>query len=145
MGRPTECTPATIETFCAAIRIGATYRIACQAAGFSVATLAIWRERGARGEQPYLRFVDSLAQAEAHHAQKLLGVLDHLATGAKDERTQLDAARFTLSTRYRDDYGKTAVEVSGPNGGPIAQVIKLEGSIEQLRALAYPPEGEDGG
>ena len=113
MGRPTDCTPEVIATIANAVRIGCTYRLACQAAGISHQTMINWRERGQAGERPYLDFVEALAQAEGEHAQKLAGVLDSFAHGGDevDPRVKADAAKFMLERRHPRDYGRTVQEV----------------------------------
>lgn len=139
MGRPTDCTPETIKVITDAVRVGCTYRLACQAAGISPQTFSVWRHKGEAGEEPYRGFVEELTRAEGEHARKLASVLDDFAHGGTevDPRVRADAAKFMLERRHPRDYGRTVQEVE--HTGTI-QTVKVEFSegatLEQFRAIA---------
>ena len=108
-GRKTKYTPETVDKITQAIRLGATYQLACNFAGISMSTFHLWQ--GAKPE-----FLEAITQAEGDAAIKWLALVNK---GAQDLPQW---AAWMLERRYPQDYGKRAVEVSGPDGGAI--VIK---------------------
>lgn len=71
-GAPTKLTPQAQKTFVKIIRNSGFYRDACAAIGIEDSTLARWRERGAKGEQPYRGFCEALLKAEIDRRQSYL-------------------------------------------------------------------------
>ena len=95
-GRPTDCTPETIETICQAVRRGLSFKQAARAAGISKAAFHNWVNRGeaerqhrAEGarphqkEQPFVDFVDRLDQAKAEAALLHADIILQAAQGGK--------------------------------------------------------------
>ena len=113
-GRRSKYTPETVDKLTQAIRLGATYQLACNYAGIGVSTFHDWLNK-----KP--EFLEAITQAEGDAAIKWLALVNK---GAQDLPQW---AAWMLERRYPQDYGKRAVEVSGPDGGAI--VIKGYTSI----------------
>jgi len=120
-GRRSKYTPETVDKLTQAIRLGATYRLACDYAGISDDTFARWRER-------YAGFAEAIKLAEGEGALKSLAVIERAANGVKGEDGEYilaptwQAAAWKLERRYPEMYGKQRMELTGANGGPV--VIK---------------------
>lgn len=113
MARPTKYTPEVVKRFCDAVRIGATYELACKHAGISHETLSTWREK-------YPEFVESINSAEGAAA---VGWLAKIEKAANEGTWQ--AAAWKLERRYPESYGRQVIsnEHSGPKGGAIPVAI----------------------
>lgn len=122
-GRRSKYTPETVDKITQAIRLGATYKLACDYAGISEDTFARWRER-------YAGFAEAIKLAEGEGALKSLAVIERAANGVKGEDGEYilaptwQAAAWKLERRYPDMYGKQRLELTGANGGPV--VVKVE-------------------
>lgn len=119
MARPTKYTPETAKKITDAIRVGATYRLACDYAGVSEDTFARWRER-------YADFAEGIKEAEGAGA---VGWLAKIEKAANEGVWQ--AAAWKLERRYPESYGRHVVDQR--HSGQI-DVSKL--SDDELRALA---------
>jgi hypothetical protein len=142
MARPTDCTPEVIEAIADAVRIGCTYRLACQSVGITAGTLSEWKAKGEAGEEPYRTFSEALSRAEGEHARKLSKVLDNFADGTQeglDPRVRADAAKFMLERRHPRDYGRTVQEVEHTGSVGVVRVelpeLPADASAEERRAL----------
>ena len=113
-GRRSKYTPETVDKLTQAIRLGATYQLACNFAGISMSTFHLWQ--GAKPE-----FLEAITQAEGDAAIKWLALVNK---GAQDLPQW---AAWMLERRYPQMYGKQAIEVTGKDGGAI--VIKGYTSI----------------
>jgi len=105
-GRRSKYTPETVDKITQAIRLGATYKLACDYAGISEDTFARWQAR-------YADFADTITQAEGEAAIKWLALIEKHAVDLPQW------AAWKLERRYPQMYGKQAVEVTGANGGPL--------------------------
>lgn len=97
-GRKTKYTPETIEKLLQAIRMGATYDLACKYAGISFELFCQWRNEK-------VDFLDAVKEAEG---QAAYGWLEKIEKAANDGNWQ--AAAWKLERRYPRDYGKTVQE-----------------------------------
>jgi len=117
-GRRTKYTPETVDKLTQAIRLGATYQLACDYAGISHETFAQWRNT-----KP--EFSETIKLAEGEGAVKHLANIDRAANGIKDadghwvELPDWKASAWKLERRYPRMYGRNVTEISGPEGGPI--------------------------
>lgn len=126
MARPTKYTEETAKKICDAIRIGATFKLACDYAGITEDTFANWRKR-------YSDFSEQVKQAEGQGA---IGWLAKIEKAANDGTWQ--AAAWKLERRYPNEYGRQVItqEHTGPAGGPLqfiwnAAIAEIEaGSTE---------------
>jgi transposase len=116
MARRSKLTPAVQAAFVQAIRVGATYKLACLYSGISEDTLARWRRLGEEGRPPYADFAESLKAAEGEAA---VGWLAKIEQAAMEGSWQ--AAAWKLERRYVEDYGRQIQDTrhSGEGGGPL--------------------------
>jgi hypothetical protein len=110
-GRKTKYTPETVDKLTQAIRLGATYKLACDYAGIDVSTFHDWVNT-----KP--EFSAAIKDAEGKGA---LGWLAKIEQAASDGNWQ--AAAWKLERRYPQMYGKQALEVTGTGEGG---AIKIE-------------------
>ena len=117
-GRRTKYTPETVDKITQAIRLGATYKLACDYAGISEDTFYQWRNTKSE-------FSEAIKLAEGEGALKSLAVIERAANGVKGEDGEYilaptwQAAAWKLERRYPDMYGKQRLELTGANGGPV--------------------------
>lgn len=105
MARPTKLDAATTEKLVQAIRVGATYQLACKYAGITYQTFLNWMKRGEDQQSGAWRdFYDAMTHAEGQAAITWLAVIEKAA--AKDYR----AAAWKLERRYPHEYGRTVQE-----------------------------------
>jgi hypothetical protein len=112
-GRRTKYTPETVDRILQAIRLGATYQLACDYAGIGVTTFHEWIN--AKPE-----FAQQVKEAEGKGA---LGWLAKIEQAATDGNWQ--AAAWKLERRYPREYGRSVMELTGANNGPIQTEIVL--------------------
>lgn len=93
-GRKTKYEPARVKKILDAIRIGSTYKLACDYAGISFETFCQWREK-------YVEFSDQVKEAEGAGA---VGWLAKIEAAANDGNWQ--AAAWKLERRYPEEYGR---------------------------------------
>ena len=110
-GRKTKYDTERVEKLLEAIRLGATYRHACDYAGISFDSFLRW-------QNIYADFATKVREAEGS------GVISNLTvikTAAQDGNWQ--AAGWLLERRHPEDYGRRVNDNrnthSGPNGTPI--------------------------
>lgn len=130
-GRDSLYTPERVQRIVNAIRMGATYKLACKYGGIVESTFYRWKlERK--------EFSDAVQEAEGAAA---VGWLAKIEQAANDGTWQ--AAAWKLERRYPSDYGRTSVEVSGRDGGPL-QIevadprVALLAMIEEATAASLP-------
>jgi hypothetical protein len=121
MARRPKRSPEREQAVLNALRVGNTRRASAEAAGVSHTLFYTWLEDGT--------FLDSVTKAEAEAELRFLGQV------AKHAVTSPMAAQWWLEKRRREDYGpKTAVELTGANGGPIETKSVTEGWTDHERA-----------
>jgi transposase len=96
-GRPTQRTPENAKRLMDALRMGATYEIACGYAGISTDTFQRWRAADAA-------FAAQIKEAEGAAA---VGWLAKIEKAANDNVWQ--AAAWKLERRYPEQYGRQVV------------------------------------
>lgn len=101
MARPTKYNEDTAKKLCNAIRLGATYKLACDFAGISEDTFANWRKR-------YADFSERIKQAEGQGVIGWLAKIEEAANGGAWQ-----AAAWKLERRYPQLYGRQVVEHAG--------------------------------
>ena len=112
MARKSKYTPDVVDKLTQAIRLGATYVLACDYAGISERTFRSWMET-------YPPFLQSVKEAEGAAA---VGWLAKIEKAASDGNWQ--AAAWKLERRYPRMYGRNATEISGPEGGPLKIAVE---------------------
>lgn len=98
MARPTKYTPETAKKITDAIRVGATFHLACAYAGISEETFSQWRKK-------FPEFSEAVKEAEGGAAVKWLALIDK---AAGDGTWQ--AAAWKLERRYPEQYGRQVVD-----------------------------------
>ena len=101
MARPVKYTAERADKLIQAIRVGATFRLACQYAGISEDTFARWMD-GQRGAPADL--ADRVKEAEGS------GAIGWLAVIEKASVKSWQAAAWKLERRYPHEYGRTVQE-----------------------------------
>lgn len=101
MGVPTKRTDATRSTILRALRHGATYKRAAEAAGMAYETFRAWREN-----DPVFS-----AAVEKAHGQMMQTALASIERAAKEGTWQ--AAAWWLERTYPDEYGRSIQEHRG--------------------------------
>lgn len=117
-GRPSKLTPEITERFLTAIKLGATYELACKYAGITYQTLLNWRERE---EAAFLQFFEDVTRAEGQAVVQWLAVLEK----HKDATGQW--AAWKLERRYPETFGRRdKIQID---------VNKLDSDIERELAI----------
>lgn len=101
MGVPTKRTDATRATILRALKLGATYRLAAEAAGIHRDTLNQWMH-----DDP--DFSDDVKKAEATMATNALRKIEQAANDGSWQ-----AAAWKLERRFPHEYGRTVQEHTG--------------------------------
>ena len=125
MARSNAYTPEAHASIVQALRAGATYRSACQAARLSWTTWKGWKRAVWRGQPvPDPRIADFVSEAEAAHAQATNSLIARVnLAGAKDWRAAMSLIEFrSTAERRRWDLVKARAEAR------IAQK-RLDGSL----------------
>jgi len=116
MGRPSKATGSNIEKLCQAIRLGATHKLACQAAGVGESTFYAWMR-----SDDFAEFQALIAEAESDAALTHLATLNAL-TQSGDPAIMFKAATWILERRYPEQYGRQIV-TSEHVGEQVVRVI----------------------
>jgi hypothetical protein len=138
-----KCTKTVREAVRAALEAGHTRAEAANIAGIAFSTFAAWRKAG---EAPgaklcHRRFVEAIEAGESAGARKALRVMDDLmAEGSEDSRFK--AARFMLTSRWGRKEGQ-AIEVSGPDAGPVRVEVSPLAALAAVAGAAAEPEWQD--
>lgn len=136
MARPTKLTSDVQKRIVAAIKRGATYKLAAQYGGITYKTFNEWIKQGEDElEGEFCEFCNAIKKAEGEAAFKWLGVIE--AAG----KESWQAMAWKLERRYPEDYGRQIQEHTGKNGTPIefnitqwqAQRAQRKESIEPLQ------------
>lgn len=137
-GRRTKYTPETVDKLVQAIRLGATYKLACDYAGITFETFNQWRSSKSE-------FSDAIQKAEGAGA---LGWLAKIEAAANDGNWQ--AAAWKLERRYPKDYGRKHLEITGAEGAPVQIALsdderadRVAALLESARARRAGPPAED--
>lgn len=122
MARPSKLTNETEKAICDAIRDGATYAAASEAAGIAYATFNEWM----KDERPrYVKFSEAVQEANGQARTELIRQIKQ--HGRKDWR----ALAWILERRFKNEYG-AAVDVT--SGGEKIQSPYAGLSDEELLA-----------
>lgn len=136
--RPTKFTRETVDRLLAAIRAGLPYHLAAEAAGISETTFYEWqRGQFPRGADKQLKaqFSEELTRARGGSAARLISIINQAAP--QDWR----AAAWILERRFRQEFGKQTLEVTGADGAPMqVEVATLQKVM--LKALEQHPEAK---
>lgn len=127
MARRSKYTPEVVRRLTDAIRLGATYELACAYAGISEDSFARWRAK-------YADFAEAIKEAEGGAA---VGWLARIEQAAKDGTWQ--AAAWKLERRYPEQYGRQVVDVARRD--VVERIAREEGvDARRLYDLAFERE-----
>lgn len=103
MPRKSVYSPSAHEAIVQALRAGATYRSACQAAGLSWATWKEWKRAVWRGEKvPHPGIEELVREAEEAHARSTNALIARVnIAGAKDWRAAMSLIEFRATAERR--------------------------------------------
>ncbi|MFG6193377.1 hypothetical protein [Nonomuraea sp. JJY05] len=151
MGRPSKLTPELRDELCRQLEAGHFLGTAADLCGVGRSTVHRWMARGEEADAPleYREFREALTRARARAADVLVSAAFADAKGGAlirevvrpdgaEERTWTPpngrVALELLARMHPEEWRPVkAVEVSGPQGGPV-QVIPDQAIIENIRA-----------
>ena len=126
VGRPSKFTDEVKSRIINLIEEGNYRKTAALAAGVSQSLFHEWLARGHRGDPGFLEFLESVEAAEATSEVVLTrSVWD----GRVDPKVALDM----LARRWPTRWGRTRVEVTGADNGPLQ--VQTANDESELRAL----------
>lgn len=133
-----KLTPELSKEICGYIAQGLTKKTAIDACGIAETSFYGWLQKGekdlAAGKKSvYSEFLQSVKKAETKDKLSRLAIIRQ---AAKDGTWQ--AAAWELERRYRDEYGKAAMDIN-VGGQKDAEPIKTEGAIH----IYLPDNGRD--
>ena len=117
----TKLTPEITEIICQYIEKGNSYETAAQAVGICRPTIYNWMERGEKGEEPFLHFLQSIKKAKAKSEIRHIEIIDK----AMDKNWT--AAAWWLERSNQRDWGNKTeqkIEHTGKFEQPI--IFKFE-------------------
>jgi transposase-like protein len=129
-GRPTKYTPETVKRIIEAIKLGVAYVDAANYGGVSFETFNEWRKQ-------YPEFSEAVESASGQAVTACMAKIQKAATEGSWQ-----ASAWILERRHPDRYGRTRVELTGAEGGPVAisanvvVVPKIADSAEAWADLA---------
>lgn len=129
-GRPTKYTPETVKKILEAIKLGVAYVDAANYGGIHIDTFHEWRKA-------YPDFSDAVDAASGQAVTACMAKIQKAATEGSWQ-----ASAWILERRHPDRYGRTRVELTGAEGGPVAVaanvvvVPKMADSAEAWADLA---------
>lgn len=113
IGRPTKCTPETVDKILGAVRRGHYVETATRLARITDQTFYSWKERGESGEEPFAAFLDALKVAEAEAEDSALLDVRAGATGTESNPgTHWVSAMTFLERRWPARWGRRDPERS---------------------------------
>jgi hypothetical protein len=142
-GRPTKLNDAFTDKFCQFLTMGCYIETVCRVMGIHVSTFYDWLKRGQaendrlsqnnrakprKKEAPFKRFSEEVVRSMG--AAEVLHVGTIYTAGVKNKDPKVSAG--WLKMRYAKRYTETsALELSGPGGGPIVSV-DIETALRNL-------------
>lgn len=128
MARPTRLTEQVQNAVCDAIRHGATYQAAAEAAGIAYSTFNDWR----KDQRPrYVKFSEAIMRANAD-AQ-----LDLLAKILNKSDDDWRAAAWILERRFKNDFG-AAVDLTSKGDAIVFEIKRQADDQEADHTLPGP-------
>ncbi len=109
-GPKTKLTPELREAILRHLRVGAFLKHAAAAVRIDESTLYDWRDRAARGQQPYLDFITEVEGVRAEDAIRSQAVI----TRAQLQHIDGDyrAAQWNLERKFPKEYGQAAARAA---------------------------------
>jgi len=129
-GRRTKLTPELQKTLCMVLGAGNYIETACAHVGLGLSTFYRWMERGEKANTGiYKEFWEAVQKARASAIVRNVALIQQAA------QENWQAAAWWLERSQPDKWGRrvSQVEMSGPNGQPIAVQVSEE-DREELKA-----------
>ncbi len=108
MVRPLTLNDTVQAQIVEAIKVGATYEVACKAAGVNRWTLWEWRKKGKGGKEPFASLLVAVEQARAQFEVAALKKLNNLESSDMDPKfasAQTRALTWLLERTRRERFG----------------------------------------
>lgn len=119
MANKTQLSQTLTDEICQKLRAGVFPKAACESCGTSVRNYHYWRKRGEdevvrrethrprKSEQPFVDFFTATTEANANAELHATLNIRRIASDKEVEaRTRLEAERFFLTSRFRDNWGQ---------------------------------------
>ena len=135
-GRPSKCTAGNIAIIADGVRTGLSLEAACALADVGARTAAAWMQGKLMRHR---RFQHAVQRAKADRQAELVGRLRDIQQSEK-ESVALDAIKFELDRQHRWT-SKQAVEVSGPDSGPVRVKVSPMAALSAVAGAAAEVEG----
>lgn len=132
-GRPTKYTPDRVKKILEAIKLGVAYVDAASYGGITRETFNEWRKQ-------YPDFSDAVEEAAGQAVVANMAKIQKAATEGSWQ-----ASAWILERRHPDRYGRTRVELTGAEGGPVAiaaNVVVVPKMADSAEAWADLAKGE---
>jgi hypothetical protein len=137
-GRPSKCTPENIAVIADAVRKGLSLEAACALADVGARTAATWMQGKLMRHR---RFQHAVQRAKADRQAELVGRLRDIQKSEK-ESVALDALKFELERQHKWST-KQAIEVSGPDAGPVRVEVSPLAALAAVAGAAAEPEWQE--
>ena len=122
LGRPTEFTREIGHKICVRVAALGFEAVAAEGVGVHRHTVRHWRERGEKGEAPFVDFARELASAKAAYMERELENVDD----AKWKLERLDRQQFSPPQKH---------ELTGKDGAPMQHAHKVTHSLSRDQSL----------
>jgi transposase len=123
-------TPERLKRFADALRMGATYALACKYAGFSYNRYREWMiDAETNPDSPYRDLPELVAEAEGQASVKWLEVIEKAASDG-----DWKAAAWKLERRYAEDYARRSV-VDAAMTHQVSHAMIRELAAEEARLI----------
>jgi hypothetical protein len=147
-GRPTDCTPEITQKIAEAYRRGLFETTIAGLFGKSVTTLKSWRERGEKGEEPFLTYLLTTKKAEAEWESESVNEINQATQDKYDEVGKLlrkgewQARAWLLERRYQSRYGRynTKIKIDHIVNDSMSDMEKLKSLADSI--ISQTAEGE---
>lgn len=132
IGRPSKFTPKIKEKVLQGIRLGLSIVKACNIAGIDYNTYRNWETKALEDKEP--NYIDFFQQCERAKDEREAFHLTQIINASRDGTWQ--ASAWFLERSMPDKYSlKTRTEITGKDGGPVQQEIKVISTSDILKAL----------
>lgn len=132
MARPTKYTPETVKKILEAVKLGVAFVDAANYGGITYETFNEWRKA-------YPEFSDAVESASGQAVTACMAKIQKAATEGSWQ-----ASAWILERRHPDRYGRTRVELTGAEGGPVAvaaNVVVVPKMVDDPEAWAEMAKG----
>jgi transposase len=118
MGRPTKLTENTKKVIVKAISLGGTFRAAANAGGVAYNTFNEWMKKGETAKSgKFAEFYDDIKRSIGLRQARWLAQIEEAA-----QNGNWQAAAWKLERTEPENFGRTRIEHTGADGGPIVIV-----------------------